>query len=148
MARMDGIILRPGEGRSISYAGSPVRIMLEQGGLALVETSIPAGFAGPPPHRHHDFDEGFFVLDGALTFRVGAQEVTGPAGTFALAQRGMTHTFSNPGDVPARVLSFWTPGWGLDFLEEMGTVLPAQGSPDLARVAEVYQRHNSTIADD
>ncbi len=148
MAGMDGVILRPGEGRALTYAGSAVRIMLEHAGLAFVETTIPAGFAGPPPHRHHDFDEGFFVLDGELTFDVGdgGSVVGGGAGTFALAPRGVRHTFANPGSVPARVLGFWTPGWGLDFLEDMGTVLPAAGPPDLAAIAEVYRRHNSELA--
>jgi mannose-6-phosphate isomerase-like protein (cupin superfamily) len=142
---MDGIILRPGDGRSIEYAGSPVRVMLENADLALIETSIPAGFAGPPPHRHHDFDEGFFVLDGELTFRVGDRSVSGGPGTFALAPRGVTHTFANPGAAPARVLGFWTPGWGLDFLEEMGAALPTDGPLVPARAAEIYRRHNSVI---
>jgi mannose-6-phosphate isomerase-like protein (cupin superfamily) len=143
---MGGIILRPGEGRSLSYAGESVRVMLEQASLALVETTIPAGFAGPPPHRHHDFDEGFFVLDGELTFTADETTIGGGPGTFALAPRGVRHTFANPTSSPARILGFWTPGWGLDFLEDMGTVLPAAGPPDLAAVAEVYRRHNSELA--
>jgi len=143
---VDGIILRPGEGRALSYAGEPTRILLEQAGLALVQTTIPAGFPGPPPHLHHDFDEGFFVLDGELVFTAGEKTVTGGAGTFVLAPRGLRHTFANPGDAPARVLGFWTPRAGLEFFEDMGAALPDSGPPDPAVVAEVYRRHNSEIA--
>lgn len=147
---MDPIILRPGAGRALSYAGEPARILLEQAGVALVETSIPAGFRGPPAHRHHQFDEGFFLLDGELSFTVGdgASETTvaGGAGTFVLVPRGLRHTFANPGETPARVLGFWTPKAGLDFFEDMSTVLPASGPPDPAAVAEVYRRHHSELA--
>ena len=143
---MDGIILRPGDGNTLNYAGEPTRLLLGAAGLALVETAIPAGFPGPPPHRHHDFDEGFFVLDGELSFTAGETTVTGGAGTFVLAPRGLRHTFANPNSTPARVLGFWTPGTGLDFFKDMGAALPDSGPPDPAAVAEVYRRHNSELA--
>ena len=39
------------------------------GAISVIEVASSAGFAGPPLH-HHDFDEGFYVLEGELTFRL------------------------------------------------------------------------------
>lgn len=43
--------------------------------IAMIRIAVPPGWAGPPLH-HHDFDEAFYVLDGELTFQLGAQRST------------------------------------------------------------------------
>ena len=65
------------------------------GRLAVIDEVVESDFAGPPLHLHPSFDEGFYVLDGELTFRVGDELVTGGRGTFAFAERGTPHTFAN-----------------------------------------------------
>ncbi|CAN5291279.1 hypothetical protein BH20ACT5_BH20ACT5_07980 [soil metagenome] len=68
------------------------------------------------------------------------------AGDLVLAPRGLRHTFSNPTDHPVRVLGLWSPGSAMSFMADVGAALPAAGPPDMARIAEVYRRHNSEIA--
>jgi len=132
--------------RLIPYAGEAIRVLGESEGLAFCELTVPAGFAGPPPHVHHDFDEAIYVLTGALTMVVGrAEPHPAPAGTLILAPRGTRHTFANPTDEPAQVLGVWSPSSALTFMEEIGAALPASGPPDLAAVAEIYRRHNSVV---
>jgi uncharacterized cupin superfamily protein len=41
------------------------------GRLGLIEDLVPAGHAGPQLHLHPQFDEGFYLLDGELMFRLG-----------------------------------------------------------------------------
>ncbi len=88
-----------------------IRLRSEQTGgrVAVVEMTVPAGWPGPPLHQH-DFDEGFYVLDGALTFQLGDARHTAGAGAFAFAPRGSHHTLANLGDTPARYLLIITPG--------------------------------------
>ncbi len=90
---------------------SDIRLRSEQTGgrVAAVELTVPAGWPGPPLH-HHDFDEAFYVLEGALTFQVGDDRHTAGAGTLAFAPRGSHHTLANLGDAPARYLLIITPG--------------------------------------
>ncbi len=142
----EAIVVPPDEGPTIPYAGETVRVLCESGGFAMVETTVSAGFGGPPPHRHHDFDEALYVLEGTLSFTAGIETLRGAPGTFVLVPRGLRHTFANPGDVTARMLGPWSPTSALEFFREIGRVLPASGPPDLAAVAEVYRRHNSELA--
>jgi mannose-6-phosphate isomerase-like protein (cupin superfamily) len=41
------------------------------GQLTIVETTAPPGFPRCPLHVHHPDDEGFWILEGDLTFEVG-----------------------------------------------------------------------------
>ncbi len=78
------------------------------GAISAVENTLPAGWEGPPLH-HHDFDEAFYVLEGALTFQVGAERLTVGPGGLAFAPRGVVHTLANHSDAPARYLLLCTP---------------------------------------
>jgi len=133
--------------RLMPYAGEVLRVLGETDGLAVCEFSVPPGFGGPPPHVHHGFDEALYVLSGSLSVVLDhADPQPAPAGTLHLAARGTRHTFSNPGDEPARLLGIWSPGSALEFMAEIGAALRSSGPPDLARVAEIYRAHNSEIA--
>jgi mannose-6-phosphate isomerase-like protein (cupin superfamily) len=146
--------VRSTTGRVIRYAGQEARVLADwpgQGqGFAMVEFPVPAGFRGPPPHLHRDFDEGIYVLDGELIVLDGDVEKTVSAGQLALAPRGRRHTFRNPASSPVRVLGLWAPPVGLRFLEDVGAALSREGEADEGTLAEdtlakVYRRHNSTI---
>ena len=67
--------------------------------VALVENTVPAGWAGTPLH-HHAFDEAFYVIDGELTFQLGDQVVTRGPGELAFAAGGVHHAVANPAAAP------------------------------------------------
>jgi quercetin dioxygenase-like cupin family protein len=91
----------------------PIQVRLRaedsEGRLGVIETVVPAGFGGPALHVHPAFDEGFYVLEGELTFKVRDELITVRAGSFAFAPRGMPHTFANLSDKPARQLILCAP---------------------------------------
>ncbi|HWM11064.1 MAG TPA: cupin domain-containing protein [Solirubrobacteraceae bacterium] len=78
------------------------------GAVSVIESSVPAGFAGPPLHRH-DFDEAFYVLEGELTFQLEDRVFTAGPGELAFAPRNVPHTFANLSDGPARYTIVCTP---------------------------------------
>ena len=91
---------------------APPRVLLRAeegaGRVSVVESTMPAGAAGPPLHRHA-FDEAFYVLEGELTFQLGDElHRVGPGG-LAFAPGGLTHGFANRGRRPARFLIVFTP---------------------------------------
>ncbi len=51
--------------------------------------------SGPPLHVHTREDEWFFVLQGELTFQVGAERFTAGPGTSVFAPRDVPHTWQN-----------------------------------------------------
>ncbi len=132
--------------REFNYAGDVLRVLGECDGVAIGELTVPVGFAGPPPHVHHGFDEALYVLSGTLTMvRDRGEPSLVPTGGLILAPRGVRHTFANPGAEPARVLGIWTPGGALGFMVDIGAALPATGPADPEQLAEIYRRHNSEI---
>ena len=76
--------------------------------VSIVESTMPAGAAGPPLHAHA-FDEAFYVLDGELTFQLRNRIITAKTGELVFARRGVAHTLANRSDTPARYLLVMTP---------------------------------------
>ena len=79
------------------------------GTIGIVENLVAPGWPGPPLH-HHAFDETFYVLEGELTFQVGADRVVGRPGDTLFVARGVHHTLANLADSSARYLLVCTPG--------------------------------------
>jgi mannose-6-phosphate isomerase-like protein (cupin superfamily) len=55
------------------------------------ETSAERPIA--PLHRHFSDDEAWYVLDGALGFVRGDEQLEAPAGSAVLVPRGVAHAF-------------------------------------------------------
>jgi mannose-6-phosphate isomerase-like protein (cupin superfamily) len=79
------------------------------GTIGIVENLVQSRWPGPPLH-HHAFDETFCVLDGELTFQLGADRVVGRRGDTLFVPRGDHHTLANLSAAPARYLLVCTPG--------------------------------------
>ncbi|HVV25077.1 MAG TPA: cupin domain-containing protein, partial [Pseudonocardiaceae bacterium] len=92
-----GIVGR-GEGVSRYTARGSVMMFkavaeLDGGDLSLMERTLPPHGRRPPPHRHTNCSEAYFVLDGEVSVLVEDEELTvGPEG-FVLVPRGSAHTF-------------------------------------------------------
>ncbi len=97
----------PGEGRTIGVVGDIYRFLATGEGTeskySLIDALVPSG-SGPPPHIHRREEEGFFILDGEITFQIGEQTVVATAGTFANVPVGIPHSFKNESSQPARML--------------------------------------------
>jgi mannose-6-phosphate isomerase-like protein (cupin superfamily) len=111
---MSAGLIGPGEGQKRYTARGSVmffKALAEQddGDLSLMERTLPPGGRRPPPHRHTNCSEAYFVLDGLVSVVVEGEELTvGPEG-FVLVPRGTAHTFGNAGDDEARLLVIHAP---------------------------------------
>jgi mannose-6-phosphate isomerase-like protein (cupin superfamily) len=107
-------VLGRGEGhRRYTARGSVMlfKALAEQddGDLSLMERTLPSAGRRPPPHRHTNCSEAYFVLDGLVSVVVEDKELTvGPEG-FVLVPRGTAHTFGNAGEDQARLLVIHAP---------------------------------------
>jgi mannose-6-phosphate isomerase-like protein (cupin superfamily) len=136
-------IHKEGEGRALDIFGNP---MLEKagsadlGGSAAVFVSTIAPRSGPPLHVHHEADEFFYVLEGAIDAWVGDAHVVLTPGMSATLPRGVPHRFDNCADAPARVLCVVTPGSAAGFFDDVDQArpkLPQDGDV----VASIVARH-------
>jgi len=117
------LIIRPGEGRSYSMGGMSAVFKADQdetgSQYSISEWWLEPNTQGPGAHSHPE-DDAFYVLEGTMSFLVGAEWVDCPAGSFVLAPAGVTHDFQNRGSVRAGVLNISTPG---GFEQNMGMIV-------------------------
>ena len=111
------------------------------------------GQVATPRHFHGREEEGFYVVEGDVTFQVGDELIEGTTGTFAFVPRGVPHAFKIESP-EAKLLLLLTPGdAGHEMLfEEMGEPAtehvippPPNGPPDAELLAAIASRHGTTI---
>jgi quercetin dioxygenase-like cupin family protein len=121
----DAVIHMPGQGEPHSAGGSSTIVIKATGAetagsFFLSETTIDPGFPGPPLHRHERLHDMFYVLDGVLTMQVADElHELGP-GTFVCVPPGVSHTFRNASERPARFLNFNTPAGWEGYMRDLG----------------------------
>ena len=124
---MTPIIRTPGKGRTVAVVGDVYRFLATgvdtNGTYALWEALVPPG-GGPPPHVHSREEEGFYVLDGEITFAVNGETVVATAGTFANMPVGTPHSFKNESDKPAKMLISVAPAGLEHMFFEVSVPLP------------------------
>ncbi len=129
------------EGRTIAVVGDVYRFLATSedtnGKYAQWEAIVPPG-GGPPPHVHSREEEGFYILEGEITFQIGDQRVVATAGMFANMPVGTPHSFKNETQRPARMLISVAPA-GLEqmFFEVGVPVAPGATSAPPPSKAEI-----------
>jgi quercetin dioxygenase-like cupin family protein len=129
------ICLAPGEGVTVKNptggrTDGPLTFKVrgaESNGVLTVLESSPAPGEGPPLHVHVGADEVLYVLEGRLRIMLEDEVRDAPAGTCAFIPRGVSHTWQNVGDAPARFLAVLTPS-GLERFFERFAQLPEDAS--------------------
>ena len=89
-----------------------------------------------PLHVHHEDDEAWYVLEGALGFVRGAERLEAPAGSAVLVPRGLPHTFWNAGPGRTRYVIVMTP--------RVASLVRELHEPD-ADVEAVFTLHASAL---
>ncbi len=121
----DAKVVHAGEGKMIAAAGDLYTFLAEgddtSRSYALWEAVVPPG-GGPPPHVQSREDEGFYVLEGEMTFVADGQKVIARKGSFLNIPKGVVHTFKNEGVADARMLILVAPAGMEEMFEEVGTV--------------------------
>jgi quercetin dioxygenase-like cupin family protein len=152
---MTAIIRTPPEGRTIAVVGDVYRFLATgedtNGTYALWEALVPPG-GGPPPHVHSREEEGFYVLEGEITFTVNGEMVVATAGTFANMPVGTPHSFKNESDKPARMLISVAPAGLEEMFFEVGvpveqgaTTAPPPSKEEIEKLLAVAPKYGIEI---
>ncbi len=106
----------PPKGRTVAVVGDVYRFLATgeetNGRYALWEALVPPG-GGPPPHVHSREEEGFYILEGEITFTINGERVVAKTGMFANMPVGVPHSFKNESNRLAKMLISVAPA-GLD----------------------------------
>src|SRR5262245_8541072 len=120
------IITQPGKGRTVAVVGDVYRFLATgedtNGKYALCEAIVPSG-GGPPPHVHSREEEGFYILEGEITFTIEDKRQVASAGMFANIPVGTIHSFKNESGIRARMLILLAPAGLENMFLECGVTL-------------------------
>ena len=147
----------PGEGEALWWLGmlATIKVTAEQTGgrCSLVEILAPDGYEGVL-HVHHQEDEGFYILEGEMTFYVGEQTIEAHPGSYLFGPKDVPHAFTVDSG-PARLLFVFSPAGLEGLIREMGEPagslsIPPQpeGEPDEAemeRMVAIAARYGAEI---
>src|SRR6516162_9638464 len=128
--RMKPIIRSPQQGRTVALVGDVYRFLATGEDTnckyALIEVLVGPG-GGPPPHVHSREEEGFYILEGEITFTINGERVVATAGMFANMPVGTPHSFKNESNKPAKMLVSVAPAGLEKMFMEIGVPL-AEGA--------------------
>ena len=147
----------PSEGEALWWLGmlATIKVTKEQTGghHALVEILAPDGYEAVL-HVHHQEDEGFYILEGEMTFYVGEQTIKARPGSYLFGPKDVPHSFTVDSG-PARLLFIFSPAGLEGLVREMGEpararALPPhlEGPPDeseMERMAAIAARYGAEI---
>ncbi len=144
-----GFISMPDEGKRLSALGIDFNLRAVSGdtnGLFEALEGVWAPQGGFAPHTH-GFDEGVYVLEGAMTLEYGGRTVKASAGSFGFIPRGMVHSWQNESTTTAcKLLLLFAPSFGpgcQGLMKELSQLPP--GQPDMAKVAEIFERYDTAF---
>ena len=145
-------IVRPGDGEL--FAGGPLQLrILEDGsntdhrlGIGLI--TVAAHTPGPPQHRHARHDEGFYVMTGTVRFTVGPDDHDVGAGTWVTVPPGAPHTFANPGDVPAVMLTTFTPDLYVHYFHDIRALVESGQPMNVETMAPIWKNYATEPSDE
>ena len=120
------------------------------GQMAIVEVTIPPGFAAPL-HVHRREDEAFWLLEGDATFEVGGTTIEARAGDYLFGPRDIPHRFT-VGSAGCRMLFILTPGGFEELVIAMSEPAasralppPSWEMPDPARIAAIAGAYGNEL---
>src|SRR4028118_1962894 len=151
--------LDPGEGEAWWWMGglATVKATAEQTGgrYTLVEILVPEfPMEESLLHVHHFEDEGFYILEGEMTFYVGEQTIKARPGSYLFGPKDIPHAFSVDSG-PARLLFILSPAGMEGGIREMGepartpTIPPPPEEPpdeaEMGRLMSIADRHRGGL---
>jgi len=151
--------LDPGEGEAWWWMGglATVKATAEQtdGLYTLVEILVPEfPMEESLLHVHHFEDEGFYILEGEMTFYVGDEMIKARPGSFLFGPKDVPHAFSVDSG-PARLLFLLSPAGMEGAIREMGepartlTIPPPPEEPpdeaEMGRLMAIADRYGGEM---
>ncbi len=149
------VVRRPTEGRTIAVVGDVYRFLAvgeETNGKYAIWEAIVLPDGGPPPHVHSREEEGFYVLEGEVTFQIGDKRLVATAGTFANMPVGTPHFFKNETNRTAKMLISVAPAGLEKMFFEVGqpvpvgsTTAPPPTKEDIEKLLAIAPRYGVEI---
>lgn len=138
-------VVTPGTAETI-HLGSITMRVLEDGSLTdnrigVTLSNLPPHSKPLPQHLHHMHDETFFVTQGTIRFAVNDEEHDVKVGEYVVVPTGAPHTFSNPFDEPAALLTTFTPAYYVNYFRELSELFAAGKEPSTDEIIAIRNHY-------
>jgi quercetin dioxygenase-like cupin family protein len=128
---VEPIAVRSDEGEAYWFFGNLAVIKTTAddtaGQLTIVEITAPPGLE-VPLHVHRRDDEGFWILEGNVTFEVGGNVIEAHAGDYLFGPRDIPHRYT-VGNDGCRMLFITVPGGLEDLIRDTSEPAPSRSLP-------------------
>jgi len=125
MAYTGQIIQNPVSGETIEF----LQTSADTGGELLeFELTLTADGHVPGAHVHPEQEERFHVLEGEMTFRLGARKIVAGPGETVIVPAGRMHRFANRSGAPVKARVEVSPALDMEVLLETTTELALEGN--------------------
>ena len=105
-------IVEPNKGKHIAVAGDINTIVASKedtdGTYSFIEVKVFPG-GGPAPHIQTREHEGFYVIEGQITFKVDKQTIEAKPGRFVKVPPNVLHSFKNETNEVAKLIIILSP---------------------------------------
>jgi quercetin dioxygenase-like cupin family protein len=129
------------EGIWVQWFSHPLRYLAtaaETGGSYCVSVGVINKDQGAAPHSH-DFDEGFYILEGAVEFTAGNQKVLLRKGDYIHVSTGTVHFPRGVSDTPSMMLVIAAPCGFDEFQIKAGGILEGPSTTQKRSEQEIHQ---------
>jgi quercetin dioxygenase-like cupin family protein len=116
------------------------------GQVTIIDVTNPPGFEAPL-HVHHRDDEGFWILEGSATLKVGDTTIEASTGDYVFAPRDLPHRYT-VGDAGCRMLFIMVPGGMEDIVRATSQPAarltlppPPDKEPDIDAIKAISEKH-------
>jgi quercetin dioxygenase-like cupin family protein len=119
------------------------------GSVSVFEFVVPVGEKlAAPAHKNDAYEEVLYGIEGVLTWTVDGTPIEVGSGQALCIPRGAVHRFDNLGNQDAKQLAVISPAiMGPAYFREAAELInAATGSPDRAKMMDVFRRHGMTMA--
>jgi len=130
-SRRRGAKTAPHEGEAYWFYGDLAVLRSPEGALPIIIEHHLGPGSSPPLHVHHDVDDSFYLIAGALAVRCGDDTFSAHAGDYVSLPLGVPHTLRVVGDQEAILLQTHSGADFLNFIKAVG-VPASQQPPDMA----------------
>lgn len=103
-------------------------------------TALPG--SGAPLHLHRNEVESFYILGGAMTFRLGDEKVRATANECITIPKLAPHAFANAEDAPAKMLVILTPAGLENYFAELAALFQQPDGPTKEQIDSLNDKYN------
>jgi quercetin dioxygenase-like cupin family protein len=140
------LIVQPGEAGTESMADGAFELLTDGGAVSASRLTLATGADGAPPHHHDLSHEIFYVLDGAMVFRLGDSLTTVGKGGLVVIPPGLDHAFGAVEGEAADVVIFLSPGIErFAYFAQLAAV--SRGEEEFASLLPVQDRFDVHLVD-